>query len=141
MIRILGISVAAIFGVLGLIHLYWAAGGSIGSGAVLPTDGGQRVLNPTPVSTIAVAAALFVAMFVVLGRIKAIGGMIPEMIFYSGAWIIALLFLLRAIGDFHYVGFFKNVTGTDFARWDTLLFSPLCLFISVSTALVAGFEE
>jgi hypothetical protein len=141
MIRILGLVVAGVFAVLGSVHLFWAAGGTTGSVAVLPTNAGQRVLNPTPAATILVAAAMFAAMFVVLGRSKILGGFVPEMVFYSGTWIIALVFLLRAIGDFHYVGFFKDVTGTEFARWDSLLFSPLCLFIAIATALVAGSAE
>ncbi|MBK7704356.1 MAG: DUF3995 domain-containing protein [Acidobacteria bacterium] len=141
MIRILGIVLAVVFAFLGLIHLFWAAGGSYGAVAVLPTDGDARVLNPTPAATIFVAAGLFAAMFVVLGRLRIVGEFVPEMIFFTGTWIIALLFLFRAIGDFHYVGFFKTVTGTGFARWDNLLYSPLCLFVAIAAALVAGFSE
>ena len=141
MIRILGILLAVIFAILGFFHLYWAAGGRFGGGAVIPTsDCGQHLLKPSPFWTILVAAALFAAMLVVLGRLKMWGAFVPRWIFYSGAWIIALLFLLRSVGDFRYVGFFKSVTGTDFARWDTILFSPLCLFISLVAFLVSYYE-
>jgi hypothetical protein len=34
------------------------------------------------------------------------------------------------MGEFNYVGFFKKVKDTEFAKWDTKLFSPLCLLIS-----------
>jgi hypothetical protein len=87
-----------------------------------------------------VAAALFAAMLVVLGRLKMLGAVVPGWIFYWGTWAIALLFLLRAIGDFRYVGFFKSVSGTAFARWDTILFSPLCLFIAVAAFLISYYE-
>ena len=141
MIRILGILLAGIFAILSLLHLYWAAGGRFGGGAVIPTGcRRRRLFNPSPFGTILVAAALFAAMLVVLGRLKIWGAFVPGWIFYSGTWVIALLFLLRAIGDFRYVGFFKSVTDTNFARWDTILFSPLCLFIAVVAFLISRYQ-
>ena len=139
MIRMSGILLALIFAVLSFFHLYWAAGGRFGSSTAIPTAGTRPLLHPSPFGTILVAAALFAAMLVVLGRLKFWGAAIPGWIFYSGTWVIALLFLLRAIGDFRYVGFFKSVLDTNFARWDTMLFSPLCLFIAVSAGLVSYF--
>lgn len=140
MIRILGILLAAVFSLLGLLHLYWAAGGRFGRGVAVPTVGGERLMNPSPVGTILVAAALFAAALVVLGRLKFWGAVVPVWIFYAGTWVIAALFLLRTIGDFRYVGFFKSVSGTDFARWDTMLFSPLCLFIAAAAFLISYYE-
>jgi hypothetical protein len=140
MIRILGIVLAVIFALLSLLHLYWAAGGRFGRGVAVPTVGGERLMNPSPFGTILVAAALFAAALVVLGRLKFWGAGVPVWIFYAGTWVIAVLFLLRTIGDFRYVGFFKSVSGTDFARWDTMLFSPLCLFIAVAAFLVSYYE-
>jgi hypothetical protein len=32
---------------------------------------------------------------------------------------------------------FKQVTGTPFARWDTALFTPLCIVIAAGSALAA----
>ena len=139
MMRILGILLAMIFAVLSFFHLYWAAGGRFGGGAAIPTAGGERLFTPSPFGTILVAA-LFAAMLVVLGRLKFLGAVIPGWIFYWGTWVISLLFLLRAIGDFRYVGFFKSVLDTDFARWDTNLFSPLCLFIAVAAFLISYYE-
>lgn len=140
MIRILGIVLAVVFALLSLLHLYWATGGRFGRGVAVPTAGGERLLNPSPLGTILVAAALFAAVLVVLGRLKIWGGGVPRWIFYVGTWVIAVLFLLRTIGDFRYVGFFKSVSGTDFARWDTILFSPLCLFIAAAAFLVSYYE-
>ncbi|HXG86212.1 MAG TPA: DUF3995 domain-containing protein [Pyrinomonadaceae bacterium] len=140
MIRILGILLAVIFAILSCFHLCWAAGGRFGGSAAIPTDGGERLLNPTPFGTILVAAALFAAMLVVLGRLKIWGAFVPSWIFYSGTWIISLLFLLRTIGDFRYVGYFKSVTDTNFTHWDTILFSPLCLFIGIVAFLISYYE-
>jgi hypothetical protein len=140
MMRILGIVLAVVFAVLSFFHLYWAAGGRFGSGAAIPTVGGERIFTPSPFGTILGAAALFAAMLVVLGRVKILGAFVPSRIFYFGTWAISLLFLLRTIGDFHYVGFFKSITDTNFARWDTILFSPLCLFIAVAAFLISRYE-
>lgn len=139
MIRILGIFLAAIFAILSLIHFYWAVGGKTG-GATVPSDNGNPIFKPTPLATTLVALALLAAMFVILGRIGVWGKSLSDWIFYSGSLVIALLFLFRAIGDFHYVGFFKNVVNTDFARWDKYLFSPLCLFIAIAAFLLCYFE-
>ena len=140
MIRILGILLAIIFAILSFLHLYWAVGGRFGGDAVIPTTSGERLFTPSPLGTLLVATALFAAMLIVLGRLKIWGAFVPGWIFYLGTWVISLLFLLRTIGDFRYVGFFKSVSGTDFARWDTILFSPLCLFIAVAAFLISYYE-
>lgn len=142
MVRILGILLAVIFAILVFFHLYWAAGGRFGGGAAIPSaaGGSERLFTPSPFITILVAAALFAAMLVVLGRLKIWGAFVPGWIFYSGTWVISLLFLLRTIGDFRYIGFFKSVTDTNFARWDTILFSPLCLFITIVAFLISYYE-
>ena len=141
MIRILGILLAVIFAILSFFHLYWAAGGRFGIGVAVPTVGSERLLTPSPFVTILIAASLFAAMLVVLGRLEMWGAFVPRWIFYSGTWVISLLFLLRAIGDFRYVGFFKSVSDTDFARLDTIFFSPLCLFIAVVAFLISRYES
>ena len=41
--------------------------------------------------------------------------------------------LVRAIGDFGYVGFFKRKGGNPFARLDTRVYSPLCLLLAAGT--------
>ena len=54
-----------------------------------------------------------------------------------GTLVVAAAFLLRAIGDFRLVGFFKRVRNTRFAAWDTRLFSPLSLGIGIASFWVA----
>lgn len=140
MIRILGILIAVVFAVISFFHLYWAAGGKVGISAAIPTVGGERSFNPSPFATVLVATAFFVALLVILGQIGLLGEMIPKWIFRWATFGIAALFLLRAIGDFNLAGFFKQVNDTDFAFWDTFLFSPLCLFIAVA-AFFIGYSD
>lgn len=99
------------------------------------------MFTPSPAATVAVAVALIVAMIVVLGRIGALDGLAPGWMFRWGTWGIALVFLLRAIGEFRLVGLFKCVRDTPFARWDTLVYSPLCVAIAAMTAFVGGTAE
>ncbi len=54
-----------------------------------------------------------------------------------GLWLTAVIFLLRAIGDFRYVGVFKRHRESSFAKLDTLLYSPLCLLLACLVAISA----
>lgn len=135
--NILGILLAAIFAGLGLLHVYWAFGGSGVKMAAVPSIEGKPVFTPSFLATILVAAALFAAMTVILGQIGFLGEAIPKWIFRLLTRGICAVFFLRAIGEFRLVGFFKQIRDTEFAYWDTWLFSPLCLFISISAFLLA----
>ncbi len=126
-----GLLAAAILAGLSALHIYWALGGKWGMTVVIPTVSGNRTLNPSPFVTLLVAAALLLAMWVIVGRLGLWGVSLPPWVFYWGTWGIALVFLLRAVGDFRLVGFFKRIRQTDFAYWDTRLFSPLCLLLAL----------
>lgn len=132
--------VAAIFAVIGLIHVYWALGGTWGTEVALPTRGSRPgqpprfAIHPTPAGTFLVALLLFCAAAVMVGRVGLWAGP-PPMLFTVLAWVLAALFLIRAVGEFRYVGFFKSVRDTRFATWDSWLFSPLCLLIAVLCAI------
>src|SRR5215218_6016164 len=106
MIRGLGVLTACVFAVLALIHVYWAAGGSLGHAAAVPTGagGGARLFHPTRAGTLVVAAGLLLAALVVLGRLGVWAAPLPGWVFVWGSWVIALLFLARAVGEFRYVG-------------------------------------
>lgn len=109
---------AVVLSALGAIHIYWAAGGALGKGAAVPTRDGQAVLHPTPFTTIVVAIGLFAMAALVAAKIG------------WAIWIVSGVFLLRAVGDFRYVGFFKRIRDSRFARLDTRLYSPLCLLLA-----------
>ncbi len=136
----LGIFLAAVFATLSLFHIYWALGGRLGSGVTVPTVGSQRTFEPSANSTILVAVALLIAVVTILGQLGFLGEIIPRWVFRWGTWAIALVFFLRAIGEFKLVGFFKEVRDTPFAHWDTWLFSPLCLVIAVIAFMLADRE-
>jgi hypothetical protein len=137
MIKTLGILLAIIFAAIALLHIYWALGGSASGMAAIPTVGGKQAFTPSAFATAMVAAAFIMAALVVLGQTGFLGEFIPHWLFRAGTFGISLIFLLRAVGEFRLVGFFKTLTGTPFAYWDTWLYSPLCLVIAVTAFVIA----
>jgi Protein of unknown function (DUF3995) len=53
-----------------------------------------------------------------------------------GIYAIGAIFLLRALGDFKYVGFFKSIKNTEFGRLDTQFYAPLCLYLGISSLII-----
>lgn len=117
---------------LGLIHFNWVIGGKFGFSESLPTkESGERVLNPKKIDSAIVGIELTIfGIFYVL-KSGLIEYSLPAWIIKYGSWIIPIIFLLRAIGEFRYVGFFKSIKKTEFGKLDTKLFSPLCLAIGI----------
>jgi hypothetical protein len=124
-----------VFATLAVLHLYWAVGGQLGLPGAVPTVGDRPVFEPGALFAIVIAAFLVAAAMLTAQR----GGLLllglPERLARLGTWGLAFVFAVRAIGEFRYVGFFKRVRGTLFARRDSLVYSPLCVVIS---ALAAG---
>jgi len=85
----------------------------------------------------AVAALLAIGAATIGGRAALFDARSWSPLFHFGAWALAVVFLLRAIGNRKTFGFFKVVQGTPFAYWDTRLYSPLCLALSLLAAVVA----
>ncbi len=116
---------------IALLHVFWAFGGQWGAAAAIPEIPGKgAAFRPGLLATLAVAAALTAAAYLVLARLEVLPRAWPRALetglFFTGAAV----FGLRAIGEFRYVGFFARVRDTRFARMDRRLYSPLCLCLS-----------
>lgn len=119
---------------IALVHVYWALGGRWGKRAAIPEQDGVPLLRPTAIGTLAVAAALLGGACVVAARAGWLGrNAYPGTIAFAVV-AFALIFAVRAVGDFRYVGFFKRIRGSRFARMDTLYYSPLCAALALSIA-------
>jgi hypothetical protein len=121
---------SAILTALATLHLYWALGGSWGASAVVPRgSAGEKMIDPGPKASAMVAALLLFSAWIAVGR------------WWNPQWRswmlagIAVVFLVRAVGDFRYVGFFKSQKESLFAYWDTRLYSPLCVFLAALALL------
>jgi hypothetical protein len=121
------------------VHLYWMLGGKKGGLAAIPSDGSKPLFRPTKVATGVVAGTLAIMGWFVLELGNVAGShLFSESLLFGGGWLLSVVFLLRAVGDFKWVGFSKRKKGTLFAKWDILLFSPLCLFIGICLMIITN---
>jgi glucan phosphoethanolaminetransferase (alkaline phosphatase superfamily) len=126
-----------IFITLSALHFYWGFGGKWGSRAVVPTkENGIPVFVPRTISTFVVAVGLLCFGLFYLINYGFVEMSFPIWLDKTGFWIIASIFILRAIGDFNYVGFFKKHKSSKFAINDTKYYSPLCLLIGILTLVL-----
>lgn len=129
---VLGIIESFILIILSGIHFNWAFGGKWGFEKTLPTNvNGKKVLNPKRIDSAIVGLGLLIFAIYYLLKVGLISLEIPNWILYYGGWFIAAIFIARAIGEFKYIGFFKKIKNTDFAKLDSKYFSPLCLIIGL----------
>lgn len=138
--NITSVVLVVVFVGLGLLHLYWALGGRSGRSAAVPSLNGEALFRPSPLGTLLVSASLLVAALVVSGAAGWLGA-VPITIIRPLMLAVSLVFVLRAVGDWKYVGFFRRASESAFAYWDLRLYSPLCLFIAVAALVLAWSEE
>ncbi len=135
--HLVGSLTALLLLVAGLTHVYWAIGGTALKGAAIPEVQGRPAFVPSTPATVAVALALLVAAGLVAAQAGILGPAVPEGLALWGCRVLALVFLARGVGDFRLVGLFKKANASRFARWDTWLYSPLCLFLGLGCAAIA----
>jgi hypothetical protein len=104
----------------------------LGANVVIPKVQGRPAFVPSRNASLVVAALLLAGSVVALTQGHVLPGLLPEALAHWGALAAGTAFLLRAFGELRLVGFFKRVRNTDFARWDTWLFSPLSALIGSS---------
>lgn len=127
-----------IFIVLAGIHFNWVMGNTWGLEQSLPTsEKGEKFFTPGKLETVIVGLGLTAFGLFYLLQTDLVDFEIPAWITRYVQWIIPTIFLIRAIGDFKYAGFFKKIKNTEFAKADTKIFSPLCLLIGVLGILIA----
>ncbi|MGE4298768.1 MAG: DUF3995 domain-containing protein [Desulfovibrionaceae bacterium] len=120
---------------IGLLHAYWGLGGGAWLTSVIPVmpDGSQHL--PPPVASAGVALLILFGAYVLAGRCGLLPTPLPNWCHTAGTRIMALVFVVRSVGDFQVCGFFKTVTGTPFAALDTALFTPICVGLAVCCLL------
>jgi Protein of unknown function (DUF3995) len=137
MLTVLAIVLIATFAFLAAVHVYWAFGGRFAKVAAIPELRGSPSFVPGRITTLLVACCLFACAALIGAATGFIDAPVPAIVIQWGCFGLALLLLLRAIGDFRLVGFFKTVRGSRFAWLDSALYSPLCVALAVGVFLVA----
>ena len=139
---IIALLLVLIFAAIGSIHFYWAMGGKAGLQNATPTnpetEASDKLFEPGPLATIIVGIGLLFFGSLFLHQIIPFLP-VPEQWINYGILAVAIIFSIRAIGDFKYAGFTKRIRNTDFARMDTRYYSPLCLVIAIGAFLIYFF--
>lgn len=130
-------AVCTVFVVLALWHFRMALAPATGESGAVPSIQGKPLFVPSAKATVGVGVALIAFAALVAGTAGFLPLPLPGVVLVWLSYALALGLLVRAIGEFKYVGFFKRVRGSRFAKLDTLVYSPLCLVLAVSVALVA----
>jgi hypothetical protein len=136
-VTILSIILFLIFTVLGLFHFYWLFGGVWGLEKVIPTkDNKTSAMSIPKFATLLVGLVLVFFGLIYLLKSGLTTVQVPSWITNYAYWFIPSIFILRAIGEFNYVGFFKKIKSTEFAKADSKIFSPLCFIIGIIGILI-----
>lgn len=92
-------------------------------------------MHPKPIDSVMVGIGLsaFGLFYVLLSGLVTLAT--PHWLTTYAAWIIPEVFVLRAIGEYRYVGFLKSVRQTAFEKLDTPLLPPFCLLVATAGIL------
>jgi hypothetical protein len=117
-------------------HLYWGFGGRVGWDVAVPQRAdGTRIMDPSPVATFLVAAAL--SAFVALTLMYVMNAPVPRTPLRAVFVLLGVVFLARGLSWHHYFGLFKRERTTAFARNDTWFYSPGCVLSGVGFLFLA----
>lgn len=123
--------------IVALFHFYWAFGGKYGLMSAGPSLKGGEDFIPGGILIFTVAVMLLGLSVLAIQLVSPVK-MLKDYIHYIG-YLVSAIFIIRAIGDFKYVGFFKKVYNSNFATLDTKYFSPLVLFLGISYGILAAY--
>jgi len=125
------------FSSLSAFHVYWAVGGLYGKPAAFARADGKYVLAPSPLATLMIAIGLAGCACLTAATAGLIPSPLSSHAHGSLSFALAAALMMRAIGDFKLVGFFKPAADDAFARRDTLLYSPICLGLALAVGSLA----
>jgi hypothetical protein len=117
-------------------HAYWALGGRLGYSVSTPQ---QHDGTPVMVHRLSwwhpaaagVALALLTLAVLLLDRAHLLTLPVPAGLARVGLLIVGIAFVGRSLLPNRYVGFFKSLRTTRWARYDTRLYSPLFLLLGL----------
>jgi hypothetical protein len=118
------------------IHFYWAMGGKWGGDRVFPEIKSSKPIRPSRLATAFVAFIFLGFALVYLDKMQVIEVPFPNFIEQYGTTILGVIFIIRAIGEFKYIGFTKTIKDSKFAEMDTKYYSPLCLILGFNSLII-----
>jgi len=133
----LSIIVSFIMLIVASLHFYWVFGGKYGLMSAGPSLEGDKDFIPSRILTLVVAVILLGFSILAIQLVSPIE-LLKDYIHYIG-YLVSAIFVIRAIGDFKYVGFFKKMYNSNFSTLDTKYFSPVILFLGISYGILSSY--
>lgn len=132
----------AIIAFAAAFHFHWAFGGRRGFEISLPQrpDGAPVMSHRLPLwrpAAFCVGLLLIALGVLVIARARGWDIGLPPTLIDYGLIGTGAVFIARALVPNRYVGFFKTLRTTRWARWDTRLYSPLFLILGIALIAVA----
>ena len=126
-----------VFLALSALHFYWAIGGRWGFRVGIPTDNnGNSIFKPGVLATVIVALGLLMFAMINLSLVGEWFTQPSKVYLRYMLPVIGMIFALRAIGDFKYIGILKRFKKSTFAWWDSWLYTPLCIVLALTHLLL-----
>ncbi len=124
------------------LHFYWAFGGKWGIQHTIPEKFKADFFNEKNrtkmnVATLIVAIGLLMLSIITLSNYANLFSFLPHHMIIIFTRIIGGIFLLRGIGDFNMFGLFRKKRNTLFAVKDKQVFTPLCLYLGISSIFIS----
>ncbi|MET3292933.1 UNVERIFIED_CONTAM: hypothetical protein ABID98_005630 [Brevibacillus sp. OAP136] len=127
--------VSGLLTVIGIMHVYWCFGGKTGTKQVIPTKNGQPLFKPGKIGTALVALLAWAGAFLLLVQAHVLEVALPAWIPTWICWAMVVALYIRVIGDFRFIGISKRYKTSLFAKYDSMIYVPLC-FTMASLALI-----
>jgi hypothetical protein len=123
-------------------HFHWALGGRRGFGVSLPQrpDGEpvlRHLLHLWRPAALVVGIGLVLLGFLVTARAVPLDHGLDPAVLDLALLATGGAFVARAVVPNRYVGFFKRLRSTRWARYDTRLYSPLFLILGLCLVAIA----
>jgi hypothetical protein len=140
MVSFLAFTLILIFVSISILHFYWAFGGKKWVNYAIPTKGADLttpLFKPGFFETLVVALGFLVFAWIIgmNAHLFPLVWLPPNYVTYA-TFGIAFIFLLRSIGEFRYIGFFKTIKNTTFSQMDSRYYSPLCFLIVILLLII-----
>jgi len=114
------------------IHAYWTVGGKRWLTAAIPVEDGRPAFLPTPAATFTISFGALLAAMVIPGSAGMYTDPQPEALYQWTPWVLAVIFGLRAMGDFRYMGLFRRIGQSRFATWDANFYTPFSIIMCLA---------
>jgi hypothetical protein len=122
---------AAAYLAISLLHVFWAMGGRFGAAAAIPSRDGRLVFQPGRAATLCVGVMIAGCSAMLCAWTGVLPLRLPHVALRGAVGFLGLVMFARAVGDFRYVGLFRAVRESAFARMDRWVYTPFSIAAGV----------